>query len=60
MSLPGVVGVGVGRRGGQPAVELLVSSGDAAGEAVPSTLEGYDVQVRDVGTPTAQEDDRPG
>ena len=56
MELPQVVGVGVGRVGGESVLEVLVDSSAAAAEPIPQEIEGVPVHVRDIGTPTAQGD----
>ena len=50
MALPGVLGVGEGRRDGVPCIVLLVTA--ASPEilaALPESLEGYPVEVEAVG-----------
>jgi hypothetical protein len=56
MALPQVKGVGVGRVGDQPVLEVLVDSGAPATEPIPNEIEGVPVHVRDIGTPTAQDE----
>jgi len=60
MSLPNVTGIGIGKRAGReilivfvtkkvPKIELDPS------DMVPESLEGYEIQVDEMGTVTAQE-----
>lgn len=51
MQLPGVVGVGTGQHQGKPCLVLLVTHATAAPEQLPSTLDGYEVQVQETGGP---------
>ena len=50
MALPRVAGVGIGERDGEPVIKVFVTeevqeSELAAGERVPASLEGYEVDV---------------
>lgn len=58
MRLPNVIGVGIGRRGGEPVIEVLVSKKlpGAGGEAVPESLGGYPVAVVEAGDVTAHDE----
>ncbi len=44
MSLPGVHGVGIGRRGDRDIIKVFVDA-DAPRQDIPSSLEGYEVEV---------------
>lgn len=54
MSLPGVQGVGVGRRAGRNTVKVLVSA-KVPGQDIPTSLEGYEVEIEVIGPITAQD-----
>ncbi|MEJ2704070.1 MAG: hypothetical protein P8Z79_16670 [Sedimentisphaerales bacterium] len=56
LALPGVVSVGIGlNKDGQSAIVLGLDSPNAESQSqLPSTLEGYPVEVRIVGTLRAQ------
>ena len=55
MAIPGVVGVGEGRRGGAPAVQVLVVRRTPELERrLPKALEGYPVDVVETGVIAAQ------
>ena len=50
MSLAGVVGVAQGDREGQPCIVVLVAEASAELlRIIPSTIEGYPVQVKETG-----------
>ena len=50
MSLPGVVGVGVGERTGEPCVTVFVRAKTRRLLArIPATIEGYPVEVEETG-----------
>ena len=51
MSIPGVVGVGIGERGGRPVVLVMTDrpAGELAGSPLPDDLEGYPVHLDPVG-----------
>jgi hypothetical protein len=59
MSLPGVVGVGEGRIEGAPAIQVLVvrRTPDLQ-RRLPSSLEGYPVDIVETGVIEAQPDSR--
>ena len=48
LALPGVVGVGVGRRGGEPVIAVFTSTGEVPA-GLPTDLEGVPISVVDVG-----------
>ena len=59
MALPNVVSVGIGERGGRPAIvvgvtEQVPSDELAAGERIPDTLEGHEVDVQTLGAPVIE------
>lgn len=54
MSLPNVQGVGIGRKDGRDTIKVLVSA-KVAGQGIPASLEGYEVEVEVIGTITAQD-----
>jgi hypothetical protein len=59
MAIPGVVGVGQGRLGDRPSVQLLVERDTPALRArLPDSLEGYPVQVVETGRIRAQPDSK--
>jgi hypothetical protein len=51
MSIPGVVGVGVGERDGRPVVLVMTDrpAQELEGSGLPSRLEGFPVQLDPVG-----------
>lgn len=50
LSLPGLVGAGIGRRDGAPCLKVYVQQhSESLDEAVPTTLEGYEVIVEEIG-----------
>lgn len=53
MALPNVQGVGIGRRDGRDTIKVLVSA-RVAGQGIPASLEGYEVEVEVIGTITAE------
>lgn len=58
-SLPNVRGVGIGERAGKPVIKVLVerkvpASTLAPGERVPESLEGFEVDVEEIGEIEAQ------
>ena len=60
MALPRVAGVGIGERDGEPVIKVFVTeevqeSELAAGERVPASLEGYEVDVEETGSFQAQQ-----
>ncbi len=59
LALPNVNGVGIGERGGKPVIKVFVTeqvpeSTLAAHERVPVSLEGYEVDVEELGVIEAQ------
>ena len=57
MALPGVVGVGQGERGGRPTVMVLVvQRSDSLDRAIPDSLDGFAVEIRETGVIEAQEE----
>ncbi len=59
MKLPNVVGVGIGERHGEQAIKVLVTrkvaeSSLSPEQVVPRQLEGYQTDVEEIGTVTAQ------
>jgi len=57
--LPNVTGVGIGEREGKPVIKVFVSgkvpeSTLAPDERVPASLEGYEVDVEEIGVIEAQ------
>jgi hypothetical protein len=59
LSLPNVTGVGIGERAGKPVIKVFVTekvpaSELAPGERVPTSLEGYEVDVEAIGFIEAQ------
>ena len=55
MAIPGVVGVGEGRRAGAPAVQVLVVRRTPELERrVPKSVEGYPIDVVETGVIEAQ------
>ncbi len=54
MKLPNVTGVGIGERAGQPVIKVFVTekvpeSSLAPDELVPTSLEGHEVDVEEIG-----------
>ncbi len=61
MAIPGVVGVGEGELHGKPAVQILVAQDSPdLRRQLPTTLDGYPVQVVQSGVIEAQPDDSGG
>ena len=59
MAIPGVVGVGEGRVKDQPSIQVLVVRKSAELAArLPSSLEGYPVDIVETGVIEAQADSR--
>lgn len=59
MALPNVQGVGLGEKGGQPAIKVFVSrkvpkDALAENEMVPAQLDGVPTDVEEVGTVSVQ------
>jgi hypothetical protein len=54
LARPEVVGVGVGSRAGRPVVRVLVDPSSASSGDIPTTIEGYDVEVSGEGPFSAQ------
>ena len=59
LALPNVTGVGIGERAGKPVIKVFVTekvpeSQLAPEERVPTSLEGYDVDVETIGFIEAQ------
>jgi hypothetical protein len=59
MRLPNVTGVGIGEKGGKEVIKVFVThkvpeSSLRPDEIIPKSLEGYEVDVEDIGTVTAQ------
>lgn len=61
MSLPNVIGIGVGEKAGKPVIKVLVTmkvpeSSLRSGDVVPKVLDGYETDVEEIGTISAQPD----
>jgi hypothetical protein len=59
MRLPNVTGVGIGEKGGKEVIRVFVThkvpeSSLRPEEIIPKSVEGYEVDVEDIGTVTAQ------
>jgi len=59
MRLPNVVGVGIGEKGGRKIIKILVTHKVPASslrpeEIVPKTVGGYETDVEEIGSVTAQ------
>ncbi|HLG37933.1 MAG TPA: hypothetical protein VI338_07340 [Nitrososphaera sp.] len=59
MRLPSVTGVGIGEKGGKEVIKVFVThkvpeSSLRPDEIIPKSLEGYEVDVEEIGTVTAQ------
>ena len=59
MQMPNVTGVGIGEKGGKEVIKVFVTrkvpkSSLKPEEIIPKTLEGYEVDVEESGTFTAQ------
>jgi hypothetical protein len=59
MRRPNVTGVGIGEKGGKEVIKVFVThkvpeSSLRPKEIIPKTLEGYEVDVEEIGTVTAQ------
>lgn len=59
LDLPNVTGVGIGERGGKPVIKVFVTE-QVPESGVPASLEGYEVDVEEIGViqaeSTAEED----
>jgi hypothetical protein len=60
MGLPNVIGLGIGEKAGKEVIKVFVTrkvpeSALQTKEIIPATLEGWDVDVEEIGTVTAQE-----
>lgn len=60
MSLPQVVGVGIGERDGKPVIAVLVKTKEAAAglPPIPESIEGYPVTIVEAGDVTAHPDEK--
>jgi len=59
MRLPNVVGVGIGEKGGKKVIKVLVTHKVPASslkpeEVIPKRVGGYEIDVEEVGSVTAQ------
>jgi len=59
MRIPNVTGVGIGEKGGKEVIKVFVThkvpeSSLRPEEIIPETLDGFEVDVEDIGTDTAQ------
>lgn len=59
LALPNVAGVGIGERGGKPVIKVFVTrkvpeSALGVDERVPASLEGYEVDVEEIGVIQAE------
>jgi hypothetical protein len=60
MGLPNVVGLGIGEKAGKEVIKVFVTqklpeSALQTKEIIPAVLEGWDVDVEEIGTVMAQE-----
>lgn len=53
MALPNVQAVGLGRRDGEDVITVFVET-KVQGQDIPSSLEGYEIDIQEIGTVTAQ------
>ena len=53
MALPDVQAVGLGRKGGKDVITVFVAT-TVQRQDIPSSLEGYDIDIQEIGTVTAQ------
>lgn len=60
MTLPHVVGVGIGEQDGKPVIEVLVKTKEAGAglPSIPESIEGYPVTIVEAGDVMAQHDER--
>jgi hypothetical protein len=60
MKLPNVVGVGIGERDGNQVIEVLVKTrtSDVEPSLIPESIEGYPVNILEVGEVTAHPEER--
>ncbi len=58
MNLPGVQGVGIGERGGKQVIKVFIDKKtpetSRSVEQIPAELEGYEVDIEEIGTITPQ------
>jgi hypothetical protein len=53
MALPNVQAVGLGRKGEKDVITVFVKA-KVQGQDIPSSLEGYEIDIQEIGTVTAQ------
>lgn len=53
LDLPNVTGVGIGERGGKPVIKVFVTE-QVLASRVPTSLEGYEVDVEEIGVIQAE------
>ena len=53
MALPDVQAVGLGRKGGKDVITVFVAT-TVQRQDIPSSLEGYDIDIQEIGTVNAQ------
>ncbi len=53
MALPDVEAVGLGRKGEKDVITVFVVT-KVQGQDIPSSLEGYEIDIQEIGTVTAQ------
>lgn len=59
MGLPNVIGVGIGEKAGKPVIKVFVTqrvseSDPRPQDIIPERLEGYEIDVEEIGAVTAQ------
>lgn len=61
MSLPGVQGIGIGEKDGKPVIRVFMDSTTPGAshsvEQIPGELEGYALDIEEIGTITPQSAD---
>jgi hypothetical protein len=53
LDLPNVTGVGIGERGGKPVIKVFVTE-QVLESRVPASIEGYEVDVEEIGVIQAE------
>lgn len=54
MALPNVQAVGLGKKDGKDVITVFVQT-KVLGQDIPSSLEGYEIDIQEIGTVTAQD-----
>ncbi len=55
MALPGVVGVGIGEKDGEPVIRVYLAARSASRGDIPEVLDGWPTDLEVIGTVSAEE-----